>query len=191
MLRAQYLKSTVPQTQWFNTNLRLLMDLLSSKDPGVGMIAPNFSLPDHEGRIVSLYDFSQAKGLLVVFLRNCCPYVLFIAKDLAKLSVELPPRGISMIGINSSNPDKYPDESAEKMNLAVTEHGYKFPYLVDSSGEVAKAYGVEQTPDIFLFDQGHKLIYRAQFNTSLAGGGVGLGMEIRNSVDAYLKGNYA
>lgn len=153
----------------------------------LGTVAPGFRLPDTQGRTVSLDDFHEAEGLLVIFMCNHCPYVKHIRVALAALTREYQAKGLATVGINSNDADKYADDSPAKMAEEVAAAGYVFPYLYDASQAVAKAYRAACTPDFFLFDKNRKLVYRGQFDDSRPGNGVEVtGRELRAAIDAVL-----
>lgn len=155
----------------------------------LGAPAPDFALPDTEGRIVQLSDFVQAKALLVIFMCNHCPYVKHIADHLAQLAKEYQAKGVAVVGINSNDVASYPDDSPQKMREEVKQRGYTFPYLYDETQEVAKAYRAACTPDFFLFDQHRRLVYRGQFDDSRPGNGIPVtGKDLRAALDAVLAG---
>ena len=155
----------------------------------LGTEAPAFRLPDPSGRMVSLDDQPDAKGYLVVFMCNHCPFVKHIREELARLSRELPERGVMMVGINANDADKYPDDSPARMKDEAETHGYAFPYLVDASQEVAKAYRAACTPDFFLFDGQRRLVYRGQLDDSRPSNGKPVtGAELRAALDALVAG---
>ncbi len=156
---------------------------------GLGTPAPAFSLPDTEGRTVSNRDFAGAPALLVMFICNHCPYVKHVAEGLAKLAKEHQERGVAVVGVNSNDAREYPDDSPAKMKEEVRLRGYTFPYLVDATQEVAKAYRAACTPDFFLFDAQQKLVYRGQMDSSRPGSGVPVtGSDLRAALDAVLAG---
>lgn len=130
--------------------------------------APDFALPDTEGDTVSRSDF-DGKPLLVMFLCNHCPYVKHIADRLAKVAKQVQDRGVAVVGINSNDVENYPDDSPEKMKQEVAERSYTFPYLFDEDQAVARAYDAQCTPDFFLFDDEHRLVYRGQFDAARPG----------------------
>ena len=132
----------------------------------LGTAAPPFSLPDTKGKIISMADFVGAPGLLVMFLSNHCPFVKHLRSGIAQLAKDYQSTGVGIVGINANDVEKYPDDSPEKMVLEAREAGYTFPYLFDATQEVAKAYSAACTPDFFLFDRNHLLIYRGQFDDS-------------------------
>ncbi len=155
----------------------------------LGTKAPEFSLPNVDGRQVSLADFADSPALLVVFMCNHCPYVKHVAEGLAKLAREYQRRGVAVVGINSNDVANYPDDSPAKMAEEVRVRGYTFPYLYDETQEVAKAYGAACTPDFFVFDREQKLVYRGQMDSSRPGNGVPVtGEDLRAALDAVLEG---
>src|SRR5215210_1914294 len=105
----------------------------------LGTQAPDFALPDTEGRTVGLADF-DGKPLLVIFLCNHCPYVKHVANDLALLTRKYMDKGVAVVGINSNDAVNYPDDSPAAMKVEHSRRGYEFPYLFDESQEIAKAY---------------------------------------------------
>lgn len=166
-----------------------MVETASTMQLPLGAQAPDFALPDTEGRIVRLSDFAQAKALLVIFMCNHCPYVKHIADHLAQLVKEYQAKGVAVVGINSNDVASYPDDSPQKMREEVKQRGYTFPYLYDESQEVAKAYRAACTPDFFLFDQHRRLVYRGQFDDSRPGNGIPVtGKDLRAALDAVLAG---
>lgn len=155
----------------------------------LGTMAPDFHLPDTNGKMVSPADFKDAAALLVIFMCNHCPYVIHIREGLAKLGRDYQPRGVAMVGINSNDAVNYPSDSPARMKDEVKSAGYTFPYLFDESQAVAKAYQAACTPDIYLFDRERKLVYRGQFDDSRPGNGVPVtGKDLRAALDAVLAG---
>ena len=128
------------------------------------MPAPDFSLPSVEGKVYSLKDFHHAKGLVVMFICNHCPYVQAIEDRYIALAKEYQPKGVAFVGICSNDPTDYPDDRPEKLKQRWQEKKYGFPYLIDESQEVAKAYGAVCTPDIYLFDNEQTLFYHGRID---------------------------
>ena len=154
----------------------------------LGTDAPDFSLPDTEGNTVSLSDFS-GKPLLVAFICNHCPFVIHVRKCLAELGREYQEKGVAVVGINANDINTHPDDSPEKMAAEKANVGYTFPYLFDETQEVAKAYSAACTPDFFLFDSEHRLVYRGQLDDSRPDSGVPVtGADLRGALDALLSG---
>jgi peroxiredoxin len=155
----------------------------------LGTVAPDFALPDTQGRTVSLSDFRNAPALLVMFICNHCPYVKHIRAELAKLAGEFQARGVAVVGINSNDVRNYPDDSPARMAEEVRTAGYTFPYLFDESQAVAQAYRAACTPDFFLFDQARRLAYRGQFDDSRPANGVPVtGRDLRAALELVLAG---
>ena len=155
----------------------------------LGTTAPEFKLPDTNGKIISLADFKDQGALLVIFMCNHCPYVVHIRSGLAQLARDYAPRGVGIVGINSNDAKNYPADSPAKMKDEARSAGYIFPYLYDETQAVAKAYRAACTPDIFLFDKNRKLVYRGQFDDSRPGNGLPVtGKDLRAALDAVLAG---
>ena len=153
----------------------------------LGTTAPDFQLPDTNGKIISPADFKNAPALLVIFMCNHCPYVIHIRAGLARLARDYIPRGVGIVGINSNDVEEYPDDSPAKMKSEVKDAGYIFSYLYDESQAVAKAYRAACTPDIYLFDKKQKLVYRGQFDDSRPGNEIPVtGKDLRAALDAVL-----
>ena len=155
----------------------------------LGTIAPSFSLPNVDGRTVSLADFKSSKGLVVIFMCNHCPFVKHLRAGLAQFAKDYQAKGVAVVGISSNDAATYPDDSPAKM---VEEHrsaGYTFPYLYDATQQVATAYKAACTPDFFLFDSHQALVYRGQFDASRPGNGQPVtGRDLRQAVDQMLAG---
>lgn len=155
----------------------------------LGTEAPDFSLPDPSGRVWSRDDFRDAPGLLVMFICNHCPYVKHVRRELALLTQRWQERGLAAVGVQSNDWGAYPDDSPERMAEESRSVGYAFPYLVDESQEVARAYGAACTPDFFLFDGDRRLVYRGQLDDSRPGNDVPVtGADLGGAVDALLEG---
>jgi peroxiredoxin len=155
----------------------------------LGTTAPDFKLPDTNGKTVSLTDFKDKSALLVLFICNHCPYVKHIRTGLAQLGRDYLPKHVAIVGINSNDVENYPEDSPARMKEEVKSAGYTFPYLYDESQAVAKAYHAACTPDIYLFDRNLKLVYRGQFDDSRPGNGVSVtGKDLRAALDAVLDG---
>ncbi len=154
----------------------------------LGVKAPDFSLPDVSGEMVSLSDFADAPALLVVFMCNHCPYVIHVADGLARLAAEYQQRGVAVVGINSNDTATYPEDSPKNMAKEVKRRRYSFSYLYDESQEISKAYRAACTPDFYVFDRQRKLVYRGQMDSSRPGGGDEVtGKDLRAALDAVLE----
>jgi peroxiredoxin len=155
----------------------------------LGTQAPDFRLPDTTGKTVSLKDLKGAPALVVVFLCNHCPYVKHIRSGLAQLARDYLPRGVAMAGISSNDVVNYPADSPAKMVEEAKNAGYLFPYLYDETQAVAKAYRAACTPDIYLFDQDQRLVYRGQLDDSRPGSNIPVtGKDLRAAIESVLAG---
>jgi peroxiredoxin len=155
----------------------------------LGTPAPTFALTDTDGRTVSLDDAKGAPALLVMFICNHCPFVKHLRPALAALAEEYAPRGVAIVGINANDADRFPDDSPEAMKREKAAAGYTFPYLYDASQDVARAYQAACTPDFFLFDADHRLVYRGRFDESRPNNGLPVtGRDLRAALDAVLEG---
>lgn len=155
----------------------------------LGTEAPPFSLPDSQGRTVSISDFKDAKALLVVFMCNHCPFVKHILDRFVELAGEYANKGVAVVAINSNDVDSYPADRPEMMAQVASQKGFTFPYLYDETQEVAQAYHAACTPDFFLFDGERRLVYRGQMDGSRPGNDTpGTGADLRAALDAVLEG---
>jgi peroxiredoxin len=164
------------------------MALTPSNMLALGTSAPDFDLPGTDGNNYSLRSFASGKLLLVAFICNHCPFVKHIQAELARLGRDCREQGVAMVAISSNDVDAYPADGMEPMRDEARKAGYVFPYLLDASQQVAKAYDAACTPDFFLFDGARKLIYRGQFDDSRPGGTIPVtGKDLRAAIDAALK----
>jgi len=155
----------------------------------LGTPAPDFRLPDFDGRMQGLGDFTAAPALLVAFVCNHCPFVRHLRGEFAAFAREFAPRGLAVVAINSNDIAAYPQDGPDAMGQEAAELGYVFPYLLDESQAVAKAYRAACTPDFFLFDAARRLVYRGQFDDSRPGNGRPVtGADLRAAVEATLGG---
>lgn len=133
-------------------------------------VAKDFELQNAvTGKLQSLKTLKGSRGTLVVFMCNHCPFVKHIIDKLVELADDYQSQGIHVIGINSNDSVAYPDDAPEKMKTFAQEAKIRFPYLIDETQEVAKAYHAVCTPDLFLFDKDLKLVYHGQLDESRPG----------------------
>ena len=132
-----------------------------------GRPAVDFSLPGVDGRTWTLQDCRGEKGLLVMFICNHCPYVKAVRDRIVRDARELKEKyGINSVAIMSNDPSDYPEDSFENMKQVAEEFDFPFPYLLDESQEVAKAYGAVCTPDFFGYNADLELQYRGRLDES-------------------------
>lgn len=128
------------------------MALTTSTPKKLGTEAPDFSLMNVDGKRYSLASFKDSQALVVIFMCNHCPYVVATQGRINALAKAFGPRGVALLGINSNDSVKYPEDSFEEMKVRAKEQAFLFPYLHDGSQAVAKAYGAVCTPDPFVFE---------------------------------------
>ena len=155
----------------------------------LGTRAPDFTLPEPAtGASVSLSDFSD-QPLLLVFSCNHCPYVLKIIDSFVRFAKEAQQAGVGVVMISANDVSGYPQDGPEKMAEFARERGFTFPYLYDETQQVAQAYQAACTPDLYLFDAAHRLVYRGQYDGSRPGNDIAVsGADLKAAVDALLAG---
>lgn len=132
----------------------------------LGRAAPDFDLPGIDGRRWTLADVRGPAGTVVLFICNHCPFVKAVAGRLAEDAVELKAAGIGVVAIMPNDAVAYPADSFDQMKEFALEHRFGFPYLIDESQDVARAYGAVCTPDVFGYDADLKLAYRGRIDAA-------------------------
>lgn len=162
----------------------------ASKMLALGTKAPDFKLLDTiSNNILKLQTITGAKGTVIMFICNHCPFVKHVNAEIAKLAKEYQTKGIGFIAISSNDIVNYPQDKPELMKSMAIQEGYTFPYLYDATQEVAIAYDAACTPDFYLFDAGLKLVYRGQLDDSRPGNGIPVtGSDLRKAMDSLLCG---
>lgn len=142
---------------------------MASLNPPVcdfGWKAPGFKLPGVDGKTWTLADIRGSKATLVMFICNHCPYVKAIRTRLTHDVRELKALGINTIAIQSNDVINYPDDCFERMKEVSAEFNFSFPYVLDETQEVARAYDAVCTPDFFGFNANMELQYRGRFDAA-------------------------
>lgn len=140
------------------------MALVESVPIALGMKMPAFELPDPDGKLYKSQDLFGAKGLLVAFTCNHCPYAQAVWPRLARLAAHADGLGVRTVGINPNIHPDYPEDAPPKMKQKIREWKIPFPYLVDASQDVARAFQAQCTPDLYLFDRDGKLVYHGRLD---------------------------
>lgn len=130
---------------------------------GVGEYAKDFKLNNIDGNQVSLASYSEAKGFVIVFTCNTCPYAQAYESRIIELDKKYANMGFPVIAINPNDVSQVPEDSMEEMKKRASEKGYTFPYLRDDSQEVAKAFGAAKTPHVYVLNKEAKGKYRVEF----------------------------
>lgn len=128
------------------------MALTYSSASKLGSKAPPFNLPGVDGKLYMLDSFHESKALLVIFMCNHCPYVIAVQDRINDLAKKYGKKGLAVIGINPNDPEKYPEDSMEAMQVRAREKDYQFAYVQDLSQKVAKEYDAVCTPDPYLYE---------------------------------------
>jgi len=126
----------------------------------IGAAAPEFSLPDTQGRRWAVARYDGAPATVVVFTCNHCPYALAWHDRIAQVAREYAARGVRVLAVNSNDAGRYPADSLEAMRERVAREDWPMPYLHDATQEVAREYGAKVTPDVFVLDAEGRLRYR-------------------------------
>ena len=140
------------------------MALLSSPICDFNRKIINFSLQSVDGKIYKLKDLIGSNGTLIMFICNHCPYVKAIIPRLLETTKSLKKNNINSIGIMPNNTKEYPEDSFENMKKFSDLHNFNFPYLIDETQSVAKAYGAVCTPDFFGYNKIGELNYRGRLS---------------------------
>ncbi|MFX0575324.1 thioredoxin family protein [Nocardia nepalensis] len=152
----------------------------------VGTPAPDFALPDLDGHVHARADYAAGPGLLVIFACNHCPYVRHLE---SKLGEVLDTLAIPTVAVCTNDADAYPDDAPDRLRAQADRAGWKFPYLIDESQQVGRAFNAACTPDFFLYDARLELAYRGAFDESTPGNGKPVtGNELRAAIENVLAG---
>ncbi|MCB9990505.1 MAG: thioredoxin family protein [Rhodospirillales bacterium] len=142
------------------------MALLETPDREEHFTAPDFALKATDGQTYTLERLKGEKGTLILFICNHCPYVKAVIGRLVEDVKILQGQGIGVAAIMSNDTASYPADSFENMKVFAKEHGFTFPYLIDETQQVARAYGAVCTPDIFGFNADEALEYRGRVDSA-------------------------
>ncbi|MBN2175209.1 MAG: thioredoxin family protein [Bacteroidales bacterium] len=161
-----------------------------SKMNPLGFKAPHFNLWDTiSDRYISLDEIKSETATVIMFICNHCPFVQHVIHGIVELADDYLPKGISFVAISSNDEEKYPEDGPEKMKEYALKLKYPFPYLFDSTQDVARNYDAACTPDFFIFDGDMKCVYRGQLDDSRPGNNKPVtGNDIRMALDAIING---
>ena len=119
----------------------------------IGDVATDFKLKNIDGKQVSLSDYSTAKGFIVVFTTNHCPYAKAYENRIVALDKKYNTKGYPVIAINPNNPDKNEQDSFENMQIRAKQKGFTFPYLLDEGQKIYPQYGATKTPHVYILEK--------------------------------------
>jgi peroxiredoxin len=142
------------------------MVLLESGSLPSGTACPDFDLAGVDGRRWTRDDFAASEVLVVLFLCNHCPYVQAVEDRIIALRKEFAGRSVQLVGICSNDPTDYPDDAPDRLAARWREKDYGFPYLVDDTQQVARAFDAVCTPDIYVYGRDRRLAYHGRIDDS-------------------------
>lgn len=142
------------------------MALLETPNAEKGQQAPDFTLKNIDGTMLSLSDVQGKNGTVIAFICNHCPYVKAIIDRLVATASNLAEKGIKTVAIMPNDTDNYPADSFENMQKFATDNGFSFPYLIDETQAIAKAYDAVCTPDIFGLNADGQIQYRGRVDSA-------------------------
>jgi len=154
----------------------------------IGDPAPGFRLPGVDGKSYGLGDFKNKKAVIVMFSCNHCPTVKAYEDRFVEFQRDYKDKGVVLIAINPNDDKRYPEDSFGNMKTRAREKGFNFPYLRDESQEVARAYGAERTPEVFVFDEKRTLRYHGRIDDNVHEPNQIRQHYLRDALDAILGG---
>lgn len=125
----------------------------SSNGYSIGDIATDFELKNIDDSMVSLSDYKDAKGFIVIFTCNHCPYSVAYEDRIIELDKKFKSKGYPVVAINPNNPKAYPDDSFSNMKVRAKEKGFTFPYLFDDGQKIYPQYGATKTPHVYVLEK--------------------------------------
>ncbi|HSV07138.1 MAG TPA: thioredoxin family protein [Candidatus Binatus sp.] len=164
------------------------MALTESRDLSLGTTCPDFRLRSVDGKSVARDDFRGKPVLVVLFICNHCPYVQAVEERIVQLRRDYGPRGVQLVGICSNDPTDYPDDRPERLLQRWREKDYGFPYLLDETQDVARAFNAVCTPDIYVFDAERRLAYHGRIDDNWQQPAKVKRRELAAALDALLAG---
>ena len=150
--------------------------------------AISFNLPGIDGANHVLAEYSGKNAVAVIFSCNHCPYVRAWEDRMVQIQADYAPKGVQLVAINANDAVKYPEDSFEKMKERAKEKHFNFPYLRDEKQEVARAYGAERTPEVFLFDKAGTLRYHGVIDDNYDSPNAVKAKYLRDAMDSVLSG---
>jgi peroxiredoxin len=155
--------------------------------PGDEAIA--FELPGVDDQDHALRDYAEGKeAVAVIFTCNHCPYARAWEDRIVRIQADYADRGVQVIAISANDPQRYPEDSFPKMKERAQEKGFNFPYLYDEPQEVARAYGAERTPEVFLLGKDGRLLYQGSVDDNYEDPRAVRNHYLRDALDAALAG---
>lgn len=157
----------------------------------VGDLATDFNLKDVNGKMVSLKNYEEAKGYIIVFTCNHCPFSQAYEERIIALDKKYQSKGFPVIAINPTDPEKYESDSYENMQKRAKEKGYTFPYLLDVGQKIFPQYGATNTPHVYVLDkteQGNKVAYSGAIDDNAKNPAAVQKKYVEDAIDAIIAG---
>lgn len=156
----------------------------------IGEAAPMSSvkMKNVDGRELSLAESAGPNGLLVVFTCNHCPWARAWEERIVALGNACRGKGIGVVAVNSNDPSEYTEDGYEPMQARAKEKGFEFPYVVDATSGVARAFGATKTPEAYLFDAHGKLVYAGAVDDNAKDPGAVKAQYLKDALDAVAGG---
>jgi peroxiredoxin len=180
------------RTMLLLTGLLFMISLMDAKEPyKAGSFASDFSLMNVKGEMVSLSDFKDTKGFIVVFACNTCPVVKKYEQRIIDLNSEFSPKGYPVVMINSNDKSVSPGDSFDEMKKVAADKGYSFDYLYDESQEVAREYGATNTPHVYVLSRDEnnlKVEYVGAIDNNADNASMADKHYVKDAVNSLLKG---
>ncbi|MCH9661060.1 MAG: thioredoxin family protein, partial [Bacteroidetes bacterium] len=158
---------------------------------GIGDVATDFSLKNIDGKMVSLADYSEAKGFVIIFTCNTCPYAVASEDRINALDAEFKSQGYPIIAINPNDPSVQPDDTFELMQRKAKEKNFSFPYLYDESKSIYALYGARKTPHVYLLQKekkGNVVKYIGAIDDNVRNGNAVKQRFLANAINQLLQG---
>ncbi|WP_147678922.1 thioredoxin family protein [Algibacter pacificus] len=157
----------------------------------IGDIAEDFTLKNIDGNMVSLSDYNEAKGFIVTFTCNTCPYAVMYQDRIIELNKKYAKLGYPVIAIMPNNTDINPGDSFENMKKRAIEKGFEFPYLIDENQEIYPKFGATKTPHVFVLEKtskGNEVKYIGAIDDNYKDASAVTTKYVEDAVDALLNG---
>lgn len=168
--------------------LLLCMNASSPKGYAIGQTAENFTLKNVTGDYVSLSDYQDAKGVIVIFTCNHCPFAQLYEQRIIELHKNYAPKGYPVIAINPNSPIVAPEDSFEKMQELAKQKRYPFAYLFDEHQTVYPKFGATRTPHVFLLDENRAVRYIGAIDNNAEAPGPNTQRHVENAIQALING---
>lgn len=155
----------------------------------IGDTAADFNLMNIDGEYVSMSDYEDANGYVIVFTCNHCPYAVMYEDRMVELNKKYEPLGYPMIAIMPNDVEVKPADSFDNMKIRAKEKGFTFPYLMDEGQKVYPIFGAKKTPHVYLLDKDMVVRYIGSIDDSAKDASEVEEKFLENAIDALMKGN--